>query len=114
MKIAGVWPGHDCSFCVLEDGHPIIHAELERYNREKSPPGDAIEFMFERSTFESQELVHIASVHPTKKTKQYSASYKKAEEIVTKNGLLKNPNTPAAIMREMLEGGAIAGFVKLT
>jgi carbamoyltransferase len=86
MKIAGVWPGHDCSFCVLDDGHPIIHAELERYNREKSPPGDAIEFMFERSPAESQELVHVASVHPTKKTKQYAESYKKAEEIVTKNG----------------------------
>lgn len=38
----------------------------------------------------------------------------KVKELVTKNGLLKNPNTPPAIMREMLEGGAIAGFVKLT
>ena len=23
MKIAGVWSGHDCSFCVLEDGKPL-------------------------------------------------------------------------------------------
>ncbi len=37
----------------------------------------------------------------------------KVKELVTKNGLLKNPNTPPAIMREMLEGGAIAGFVSL-
>ena len=31
MKIAGLWNSHDCSFCVLEDGVPTIHAELERY-----------------------------------------------------------------------------------
>ena len=37
----------------------------------------------------------------------------KVKELVTKNGLLKNPNTPPSVMREMLEGGAIAGFVKL-
>ena len=35
MKIAGLWNGHDSSFCVLEDGIPTIHAELERYTREK-------------------------------------------------------------------------------
>ena len=35
MKIAGIWSGHDCSFCVLEDGHPLVHAEYERYIREK-------------------------------------------------------------------------------
>jgi hypothetical protein len=37
----------------------------------------------------------------------------KVKQLVSKNGLLKNPNTPPAIMREMLEGGAIAGFVSL-
>ena len=37
----------------------------------------------------------------------------KVKELVTKNGLLKNPNTPPNIMREILEGGAIAGFVSL-
>ena len=41
-------------------------------------------------------------------------SDKKVKELVEKNGLLKNPNTPVSIMREMLEGGAIAGFVNLT
>lgn len=40
-------------------------------------------------------------------------SNEKVKELVTKNGLLKNPNTPPSIMREMLEGGAIAGFVSL-
>lgn len=38
-------------------------------------------------------------------------SNEKVKELVSKNGLLKNPNTPPEIMREMLEGGAMAGFV---
>lgn len=41
-------------------------------------------------------------------------SNEKVKELVTKHGLLKNPNTPPSIMREMLEGGAIAGFVSLS
>ncbi len=40
-------------------------------------------------------------------------SDEKVRELVSKHGLLKNPNTPPAIMREMLEGGAMAGFVSL-
>jgi len=30
MKILGLMSSHDCSFCILEDGIPIMHAELER------------------------------------------------------------------------------------
>ena len=41
MKIAGFFNGHDCSFCILEDGVPIIHAEYERYLRLKEPTGDS-------------------------------------------------------------------------
>ncbi len=41
MKIAGLWNNHDCSFCVLENGIPTIHVELERYSREKEPKGDS-------------------------------------------------------------------------
>lgn len=37
----------------------------------------------------------------------------KVRELVSKHGLLKNPKTPPSIMREMLEGGAMAGFVSL-
>jgi hypothetical protein len=40
-------------------------------------------------------------------------SDEKVKELVSKHGLLKNSNTPISIMREMLEGGAIAGFVSL-
>ena len=60
MKIAGIWSGHDCSFCILEDGHPVVHAELERYIREKEPQGDAAKFMFGSSFI----LSHSSSILP--------------------------------------------------
>lgn len=34
-------------------------------------------------------------------------------DIVTKSGLLKNKDTPVSMMREMLVGGSIAGFISL-
>ena len=37
----------------------------------------------------------------------------KVRQLISKHGLLKNEKTPPAIMREMLEGGAMAGFVSL-
>ena len=40
-------------------------------------------------------------------------SDQKVKDLVSKHGLLKNPDTPVSIMREMLEGGAIAGFISL-
>jgi len=44
--IAGFHSGHDCSFCILKDGIPIIHAELERYIRLKEPIDDSLKFLF--------------------------------------------------------------------
>jgi hypothetical protein len=35
------------------------------------------------------------------------------KSLVEKHGLLKNKHTPPALMRDMLEGGAIAGFISL-
>ena len=37
----------------------------------------------------------------------------KVKMLVEKNGLLKNKNTPPSLMRDMLEGGAIAGFLSI-
>ena len=85
MKVAGIWSGHDCSFCILENGQPIIHAEFERYNREKSPPGDSIDFLLKRYK-DSDQITHFASVYPTKKTYQYKESYEEAKRIIEKNG----------------------------
>ena len=86
MKIAGFWCGHDCSYTVLENGMPLIHAEYERYNREKCPPGDALNFLSERSPDHAEDIVHYASIHPIRKTKEYPESYQKALETAEKNG----------------------------
>lgn len=46
MKIAGFHSGHECTFCVLDNGIPVIHAEMERFARVKECPGDGLEFLF--------------------------------------------------------------------
>ena len=60
MKIAGIHSGHDCSFCILEDGIPTFHAELERYIRLKQPMGDALKFLFEEYP-EHEDIKHFVT-----------------------------------------------------
>ena len=38
-------------------------------------------------------------------------SDEKVKKLVAGAGLLKNPTTPVSVMREMLEGGMVAGFL---
>jgi hypothetical protein len=40
-------------------------------------------------------------------------SPEKVKLLADKHGLLKNKNTPPALMRDMVEGGVIAGFISL-
>ena len=49
IKILGFQSGHDVSYCVLENGVPIIHEELERFTREKEPFGDGLDMFFQRN-----------------------------------------------------------------
>ena len=56
MKIVGLWNSHDSSFCVLENGVPTIHAELERYTREKEPKGDSFELF--KKVYKDEKDVH--------------------------------------------------------
>ncbi len=48
MKILGFQSGHDVSYCILDNGVPIIHEELERFIREKEPMGDGLEMALQR------------------------------------------------------------------
>jgi carbamoyltransferase len=50
MKIVGFQSGHDVSYCILEDGVPVIHEEYERFLREKEPLGDGLEWAFKNIT----------------------------------------------------------------
>ena len=84
MKVIGAWSGHDCSFCVLEDGHPVVHAEYERYIREKEPAGDSLKFMFEHYK-DVDDIKHFATTHSISKLHQYPESLSKLQSIIDKN-----------------------------
>ena len=60
MKIAGLWDGHDCSYCVLENGIPLIHAEYERYIREKEPRGDSYKFF--KESYNDDDIDHWVTI----------------------------------------------------
>lgn len=49
----------------------------------------------------------------TIKNKVDSLSNEKVKQLVEKKGLLKNKNTPVSLMRHMVEGAAVAGFISL-
>lgn len=49
----------------------------------------------------------------TLKQKLNKLSDARIKQIVDKNGLLKNKNTPISLQREMVEGGVVAGFISL-
>lgn len=49
MKIIGFQSGHDVSYCILEDGVPILHEEMERFTREKEPSGCGLKWFFEKN-----------------------------------------------------------------
>ena len=56
--IIGFHSGHDCSYCILEDGVPVVHEEYERLSRIKEGQGDGLKFFFERNP----SLLKTASV----------------------------------------------------
>ena len=47
----------------------------------------------------------------TIKKKISKMSDRKVDELVQKHNLLKNPETPARVKREMLSGAMLAGFI---
>ena len=49
----------------------------------------------------------------TLKQKLHKLSDSRIKQIVESHKLLKNPNTPIALQREMVEGGVVAGFISL-
>ena len=50
-KVIGLHSGHDCSLCILEEGVPILHIELERFLRKKEPRGDSF-FLFQKLSYQ--------------------------------------------------------------
>lgn len=62
-----------------------------------------------------QIMTEKAARHRRKTIRRQIAgmSNDRVKALVEKNGLLKNKNTPPELMRDMLEGGAIAGFLSV-
>ena len=48
MKILGFQNGHDVAYCILENGIPIIHEELERHLRLKEPKGNGLRYALDQ------------------------------------------------------------------
>ena len=64
MKIVGYQTGrHDVAYCVLENGIPLIHEELERLIRVKEPSGDGLKMYFERIG-ETDEIDYFVNGNP--------------------------------------------------
>ena len=85
--VGGLWAGHDCAYCILDEkGMPLIHAELERYNREKSPNGDVVEFMMHRSKDLYDRCGTFGIPYPVKKIKSYKESFANLESHVKSLG----------------------------
>ena len=47
MKIVGFHSGHDSSYSILDDGVPVVHNELERFNRRKNSVADSIQLFLD-------------------------------------------------------------------
>jgi len=71
-KIVGFQTGHDVSYCILEDGIPVIHEELERFNREKSPAGDGIEFFMNQNP-DMTDIQYFVYGNPNGRGGRYSS-----------------------------------------
>jgi len=64
MRIVGYQSGrHDVSYCVLENGVPVIHEELERLLRVKEVGGDGLGVYFQRMGDE-QSVDHFTFGNP--------------------------------------------------
>ncbi len=84
MKVYSAWSGHDCSFTVLDSGRPVVHAEYERYIREKEPAGDGVKFMFDEMG-DCDDIKYFATCRSVKKLKDYNESFGKLNQILEKN-----------------------------
>lgn len=82
FKIIGLWSGHDASFCVLKNGIPEMHTELERHARVKEPAGDSIE-MFYKHYGDETDIIGLATCHRDVGIKAYQASWEK----ISRNGV---------------------------
>ena len=84
MKVYSAWSGHDCSFVVLNNGYPEVHAEYERYIREKEPAGDGVQFMFDELG-DCDDLKYFVTCRSLNKLLAHRESFQRLNNIIEKN-----------------------------
>lgn len=88
MKIAGFCSGHDCAFAILDNGIPVLHAELERYLRVKEPLGDSLQLFFDKYN-KVDEVVHYTHCVDTWSggiRERYPDTFEKMNQAIDKSG----------------------------
>tara|TARA_R100000008_G_C3586869_1_gene173160 strand:+ start:1309 stop:2964 length:1656 start_codon:yes stop_codon:yes gene_type:complete len=81
--IAGIWSGHDCSYFIMDhEGQPVVHNELERFNREKEPSGNSLKFLKENFE-EYKNIKYLATCWPFYADKIYHGP--EAASLVERN-----------------------------
>ena len=93
MKILGFNSGHDVAYCLLDNGIPVIHEELERFIREKEPLGDGLEMALEHLPEDVlSEVTHFAFGNPRKRTGDHKATCAKDHATDSMMELLDKSN----------------------
>lgn len=89
-KIVGFQSGHDVSYCILENGLPIICEELERITRKKMELGDGLKLFFSRNKdFRNIKYFTFANIKGRSGKRQKICGDKASEEkmnaVIKKN-----------------------------
>ena len=91
-KIVGFQSGHDVSYCILENGIPILCEELERMSRTKLEIGDGLKFFFSRLPIHKDSGVFNNIKHFThgnygvEEVRWHEESNKKMHKILNSSG----------------------------
>lgn len=88
MKIAGFQSGHDVAYCILENGIPIIHEELERISRKKMQLGDGLKFFFTRFDDETKDIKYFTFGNRNGRTGKWQKVCEDKESDIRMNKIL--------------------------
>lgn len=85
-RIVGFHSGHDCAYCVLEDGVPTIHEEYERISRVKEGSGDALNLYWERTRYPKEVYFAHVMHRPGGARAHYPDSWDTMKKVVEEGG----------------------------
>lgn len=80
-KIVGFQSGHDVAYCILENGIPVVHEELERITRTKMEYGNGLKFFFDRNpNMDDIKYFTFANIGATESVKYKRVCYDQSVE----------------------------------